>query len=134
MTLLYLPSDHHQKIAECYSRRENVLEVQTLQKLLQTITNSTGSITKLRDKSEGDRTGQHCNKGRCKIARSSTDSANIATVCDALTASPKRPCGKAPVRPGSLRPAITTYRDTIFGSCSSESGTARVATPNAFLI
>jgi len=75
------------------------------------------AFRELRGKSEGDRTGQHCNKGRYEIARSSTDSANIATVCDALTESPKRPCGKAPVRPGSWRPAITTFRDTILGNC-----------------
>ena len=59
------------------------------------------AFTELRGKSEGDRTGQHFSTDRYEMARGAADSANIATVCDALTESPKRPYGKAPVRPGS---------------------------------
>ena len=57
--------------------------------------------------------------GRADVetARISTDSENIAAVCDVFTAPPKRPYGKAPVRSGSLRPANTTFRDRIFGNC-----------------
>lgn len=60
-----------------------------------------GAFTELGGKSNGDRTGQNFKSGSCEIARSSSGSENIATVRDALTASPKRPYDKTAVRPGS---------------------------------